>query len=297
MSFRIFAYYCALCGGWAAFMAWALGEVLDLRLLESGLLYWAVLGGILGALVAGAVGALTAMLNACQGNRSGRILVSVFIGLVGGLAGGVLCEVLTTVAPWLRFLGWMIVGLAIGMSVGMYDVGQAFVNGKSLRLVGRKLIDGVLGGTLGGVTGGLVYLGLDILNLHNSLPRTSLALGLVILGTLIGLLVGLAQVLLKPAWIRVEAGFRPGRELILSKAETTIGRAASCDIGLFGDSDVDSLHSRILLKQGRFVLADAASSSGTFLNDQRVTEPVALRTGDRIRIGGHLLRFGERGKR
>src|SRR5438874_1507735 len=71
------------------------------------------------------------------------------------------------------------------------------------------------------------------------LPRTALAVGLAILGLCIGLLIGLAQVILKEAWLRVESGFRPGRELILSKTDTTLGRAESCDIGLFGDPEVE----------------------------------------------------------
>src|SRR4051795_10574794 len=29
MSFRIFIYYCALCGGWAAFLGWAVGLFLS----------------------------------------------------------------------------------------------------------------------------------------------------------------------------------------------------------------------------------------------------------------------------
>ena len=61
-------------------------------------------------------------------------------------------------------------------------------------------------------------------------------MGFVALGMCIGLLIGLAQVILKEAWVRVEAGFRAGREMILSKPEVTIGRAESCDIGLFGDA-------------------------------------------------------------
>ena len=29
MSFRLFIYYCAVCGGWAAFIGWAIGKVLS----------------------------------------------------------------------------------------------------------------------------------------------------------------------------------------------------------------------------------------------------------------------------
>ena len=31
MSFRLFIYYCALCGGWAAFLAWAVVQASGIR--------------------------------------------------------------------------------------------------------------------------------------------------------------------------------------------------------------------------------------------------------------------------
>src|SRR5262249_7859584 len=150
------------------------------------------------------------------------------------------------------------------------------------------------GGALGGLVGGLLYGGLQTVV---KWPRTSVAIGLVTLGTSIGLLIGLAQIILKEAWIKVEKGFRAGREMMLSKSETLIGRAESCDIGLFGDTAVERIHARILLQGKRYVLADAGGSGSTFLNDQPVTGPVPLRSGDAIRVGNSLLRFGERQKR
>src|SRR5438128_313350 len=83
---------------------------------------------------------------------------------------------------------------------------------------------GGVGGLIGGLIGGVPFGYL----INPDLPlRSDRALCLVILGLCIGLLVGLAQVVLKEAWLRVEAGFRAGRELLLSKDETTLGRAES----------------------------------------------------------------------
>ena len=98
---------------------------------------------------------------------------------------------------------------------------------------------------------------------------------------------------MKEAWLRVEAGFRAGRELILSKAETTIGRAEGCDIGLYGDTGVERLHARIVQQHGHYVLADAGTPSGTLVNGQRLVEPTLLRDGDAIQVGRSMLRFGE----
>jgi pSer/pThr/pTyr-binding forkhead associated (FHA) protein len=119
----------------------------------------------------------------------------------------------------------------------------------------------------------------------------------VALGLCIGLMVSLTQVILRESWLQVEAGFRAGREMLLIKPVLTIGRAEACDIGLFGDPDIERLHARILRQGDQFFLADAGSSSGTYLNDQRINGPAPLRSGDAIRVGKAVLRFGERQKR
>ena len=84
------------------------------------------------------------------------------------------------------------------------------------------------------------------------------------------------------------------RELILSKPETTIGRAEQCDLGLFDDAGIDPVHARIERRGESYFLADAGSAGGTFLNNRRVTQPTRLHTGDLIRIGSSVLMFGER---
>src|SRR5205807_9607817 len=96
----------------------------------------------------------------------------------------------------------------------------------------------------------------------------------------------------------VVEGFRPGRELMLTKDETTIGRAESCDLGLYGDTSVAKLHARILHKNNRYLVAHAADDGETLLNDHPVsTKPQPLKAGDLIRVGRSALRFGEREKR
>jgi pSer/pThr/pTyr-binding forkhead associated (FHA) protein len=122
-------------------------------------------------------------------------------------------------------------------------------------------------------------------------------MGFVALGLCIGLLIGVAQVVLKEAWLYVESGFRKGREVPLNKTPLTIGRAESCDLGLFGDADVDPLHARILRQGNAYFIEDADSAGGTFVNDVRVVEPTPLRSGDVIRMGNARIRFRERVKK
>lgn len=67
----------------------------------------------------------------------------------------------------------------------------------------------------------------------------------------------------------------------------TIGRDASCNIVL-DDSGVSGRHAELDALDGRYVLRDAGSSNGTFVNNQRVAEQ-AIHDGDVIGVGAHNL--------
>ena len=296
MSNRTFIYYCALCGGGAAFLAWAIMTMIGLEIVESDLLHSILAGAVLGTMVAGALGTMDSLLNAPASQRLIRTLGAAAFGLIGGLVAGMLCELLTKITPWLQFVGWIIVGVATGASIYVYGLVQSLLAGRPLGLAKQKLIKGMIGGAFGGGVGGLLFSLLDLIQVRDFLPRTSLVLALVVLGGAIGLFAGLAHFILKEAWIKVEAGFRPGREMVLDKMETTIGRAESCDLGLFGDNSIDRVHARIERQGDCYFLADAGSEGGTFLNNRRLTQSTKLHAGDLIRVGGSVLMFGERAK-
>jgi hypothetical protein len=304
MSFRLFIYYCALCGGGGAYVGWALGRALAA---PSGTLAQGIKGLFLGLAVALALGLVDALWNLSLRRLLlilGRVLTAVLVGSMGGLLGGLLGQVLYERSPQgvYKVLGWTLTGLLIGLSLGVFDLMIGVLQGQDPRGALRKVRNGVLGGTVGGLLGG----GLD-LALHGAFadlladkPVERLwspsAWGFVALGACIGLLIGLAQVILKEAWIKVEAGFRPGRELLLTKPEVTLGRAEGCDVGLFGDAAVEQLHARIRRAGNAFVLSDAGTASGTYVNGQLLRGPRELRGGDRIRVGRCVLCFGERRK-
>jgi hypothetical protein len=306
MSFKLFIYYSAVCSAWAAFLGWGLGRWLAAT--EYTYLDAQIKGVALGTLVALALALVDAL-----GNRAGRklgdlarpVALAAGVGFVGGLIGALVGVFLVRtlaksghwlVTPFCIILGWTVTGLAVGASVGVYDILARLQRKESPSGALRKVKNGLLGGTLGGLVGSLLYVVVQAVFARDVPLRIPSAVGFVALGLFIGLLIGLAQVILKEAWIKVEAGFRPGRELMLTKPEITIGRAESCDIGLFGDGSIDRVHARILLQDNCYLLADAGSSGGTWLNDQPVREPMPLRSGDAIRLGNSLLRFGERQK-
>jgi hypothetical protein len=307
MSFRLFIFYCSLCGAWAAFAGWALGRQPDIPddVWQAG-----VKAMCLGLLVALALGLVDTLWNYSRqfGQVLLRVVVVVVVGGVGGFAGGSVGQLLyrSTEQTIFLVLGWTVTGLLIGASIGVYDLLAGLLRQQGGRRgARRKLLNGLLGGTAGGILGGSLYglLGEAWSNLFRNKGEDALeklwspsALGFVVLGACIGLLIGLAQVILKEAWVKIEAGFRRGREMILSKSETTIGRAEACDIGLFGDSGVARLHARIIQQGDRYVLADGGSEGGTYLNDQRIVQPTPLHSGDVIRLGNSVLCFGERRK-
>jgi hypothetical protein len=308
MSFRLFVYYCAVCGAWAAFVGWFLGRAISSP--DSEVYPRTILRGLsLGMMLAFGLGVVDGLFSSKQ--LGAVVLRGVFvavIGLLGGLLGGALGQFLFGLpeSVWLkeslRALGWVLTGLLIGASVGVFDVVARLSRGEGTSGAVRKVVNGVLGGGVGGLIGSLFFiaLGLGLGKVFGRPPDqvySSGAWGMVVLGACIGLFIGLAQVILKEAWVRVEAGFRPGRELILNKDEITIGRAESCDIGLFGGQGVEKVHARILLKGKRYLLADDDTPGGTYLNDERITEPTPLRNGDTIRVGNCVLRFGERAKK
>lgn len=368
MSFRLFIYYCALCGGWAALVGFFFGLVEPQAAIASA----GVKGLFLGTCIALALGLVDAIF-VLGGRRFGQVLMrvgaAVLLGCVGGMVGGMLGQWfygMTNFAPFFIF-GWTFTGLLVGTSIGVFELlvnvlreknlnvgmrvvllllvilgtvlaatfgslGLAFNNGilvsiaafvlvasigttivlclalgkefgKDLRSARAKLLKCLIGGTLGGVLGGILALLLNIVwsGVFSGKNATDLwsptATGFVALGMCIGLLVGLAQVILKEAWIKVEAGFRPGRELILAKETTTIGRAEGCDLGLFGDMECEKMHARIVLSGHQYYVEDAGTSVGTYVNDQRVNGRAPLKGGDMIRVGKSLVRFRERQKK
>jgi len=294
MSFRLFIYYCAICGGWAAFLSWGVAQGLGLRSFDNAYLRAALIAAVLGVMVAGAIGFVDALLNAIGFQRVVRVGICLGIGLVGGLLGGLIGQFLNSALHMPLFIGWILVGIGIGASIGVFDFLQAMMKGGDMRMPLKKTLNGIYGGFLGGFLGGVLF---GLMFPNDKIPRTDLAIGLVILGLCIGLMVGLAQVFLKEAWIKVAQGFRAGRELMLSKDETTIGRAESCDLGLFGDNTIEKIHARIVLKDNRYLLADAETPNGTFLNNERIGKPAPLKSGDVIRVGNSVIEFGERQKR
>jgi hypothetical protein len=304
MSFRLFVYYCALCGAFAAFLGWVAGRL-------PGQMHDLVEAGVKGLLLGLTVALALSMVEACWNFSVSKLFLSVprallaiLISSIGGLIGGVLGQALYGAFDFFIFVifGWILTGLLIGVSLAAFDLLTRLFTGADLSAALRKLLNGVLGGTVGGLLGSLLFLLIGgfwkFLFPHKFDKLWSPSgIGFAALGACIGLMIGLAQVILKEAWLKVEAGFRPGREMIISRDALTIGRAESCDIGLFGDATVEKVHARILKQGDHYLLADNGTPGGTYLNDTRIDGPTPLKAGDAIRVGKCVIRFQERQKK
>lgn len=306
MNFKGFMYYCALCGGWAALLVWGIQQFTGMQNIDNALFKSVIIGALLGLLLAAVIGLLDALLNTVGFTRIVRVLICVAVGFIGSAAGAFIGELVNKAIDF-RFPGWMFVGLIIGASIGIFDLLRAITaGGKGMKQAIRKMVNGIIGGTIGGFIGGIINDSFSRIpipwadagtSMKDYLPKFSLALGLVILGMCIGLLIGVAQVILKEAWVRVEKGFRAGREMILSKPETTIGRQEGVDIALFGDMKVEKKHARIVLKGDRYILMDDDTPGGTTVNGQQISGPTPLSNGDRIGCGNSIVLFQEKAKR
>jgi pSer/pThr/pTyr-binding forkhead associated (FHA) protein len=67
-----------------------------------------------------------------------------------------------------------------------------------------------------------------------------------------------------------------------------IGRADACQIKL-DDTYVSTFHARIFNRDGSWFVEDLGSTNGTYLNQRRVTSPVEVRSGDRVKLGKTTL--------
>src|SRR5262249_9564441 len=223
------------------------------------------------------LGALGGALGMCVGEWVNIFVVRRLIGPPGeGFSGSHLAGFMLG-----RALGWMFLGIAIGISEG--------IAARSLGRMSYSTVGGAVGGFVGGALFGLFYYVL-VIRREGADQGTGRyvweALGLVILGACIGALSALVQAVLQPASLRVLRGWQEGREYSVLKPETLLGREEHADIALFRDMKVEKRHALIRRIHNRFLLVNIHSPPDqTRLNDQPVAQNRELQDGDRIQLG------------
>jgi DNA-binding response OmpR family regulator len=81
-----------------------------------------------------------------------------------------------------------------------------------------------------------------------------------------------------------------GREHAMTTDRLTIGRAVENDV-VITSKRVSREHARVRRAGWRILLEDLGSTNGTYLNGERLHEPVQLRDGDQIKVGDVLFTF------
>jgi pSer/pThr/pTyr-binding forkhead associated (FHA) protein len=236
--------------------------------MKNGLLWGAVAGAVAGGVavwIASYVYDL--ILTGTEGGRQ-----TLFGGVLGLIA---------------RAVGWGIFGVLLG-------AGQAIAT-RSWQRVRQAALGGLIGGTLGGVAFELIAPFTAAISMltepgRAEIGRFSRAAGLVCIGAGVGLFIGLIEMLLRTAWVRVLAGRNEGKEYLVDAPVTTIGRSELADIRLFGDKTVEREHAQIQRAGREYVLVDSGAPSHTWVNGQAIKQ-TPLADGDVIQIGQFNLEF------
>ena len=82
------------------------------------------------------------------------------------------------------------------------------------------------------------------------------------------------------------------RRLEFDKPEVTIGRVQGNDI-ILPKGNVSKRHSRIVLKDGKFIIVDLKSTNGTYVNGRKISSPLVVKSSDKIYIGDFILSIEE----
>jgi pilus assembly protein CpaF len=90
-----------------------------------------------------------------------------------------------------------------------------------------------------------------------------------------------------------EKGGKPRSEQF-DQSEITIGRVQGNDIVL-PKGNISKRHSRIVLRDGKFIIVDLKSTNGTFVNGKRISSPQVLKDSDKIYIGDFTLQLEMKG--
>ncbi|MFH2008405.1 MAG: FHA domain-containing protein, partial [bacterium] len=82
------------------------------------------------------------------------------------------------------------------------------------------------------------------------------------------------------------------RRLDFDKNEVTIGRVQGNDV-ILPKGNVSKRHSRIVVKDGKFIIVDLKSTNGTYVNGRKITSPLVIKASDRVYIGDFIIHIDD----
>jgi FHA domain len=91
-----------------------------------------------------------------------------------------------------------------------------------------------------------------------------------------------------PNTLLVTGGNLSGTSIPLGEQQITIGRAADATLVLTDDY-ASTRHARLYPQNGEWIVEDLGSTNGTYLDRQKVTQPMPVPLGVPVRIGKTVL--------
>lgn len=182
-----------------------------------------------------------------------------------------------------RSLAWGFAGLAMGL-------GQGIAMRSS-----RLLVYGLTGGVIGGLLGGLLFDPIDLILLGGDKPSShwSRLIGLAVIGSSVGAMIGLVELLAREAWLRMTEGPLAGKEFLIFKNVINIGASPKSDIYLFKDPMVADHHA-VIRAIGDGCEIEARQPHHPILINDRSVPRTRLRHGDTVTIGRTTFVFQQR---
>jgi pSer/pThr/pTyr-binding forkhead associated (FHA) protein len=86
----------------------------------------------------------------------------------------------------------------------------------------------------------------------------------------------------------MRSGPTPGATFPLEGDQLTVGRDSSNAVAI-NDGEVSRRHARLSFQGGKYVVEDLGSTNGTFVNGQRLSNPVVLKPGDVVSFGEQIV--------
>lgn len=88
--------------------------------------------------------------------------------------------------------------------------------------------------------------------------------------------------------LAVTTGPLKGTTIPLGSAPVLIGRSPTCTL-VIDDDYCSARHCRVFPDGGEWLVEDLGSTNGTFLDNQRVDDPMPFKRGDKLRLGATTL--------
>lgn len=177
-----------------------------------------IFSGIVGGIIGCVMGIGEGIYYGSKRNAVKYGLIGLGIAFVISFMGGYIAQILYSILlydtneytsniylAFGRGISWSVMGIGVGISIGLIKPEK------------MRIINCVLGGTMGGFIGGFlfnfIFIAVSTSEMDTGIvPR---AIGIIIMGLLIGLGIGLLEQFSKSAWLKVVRGEFEGKEYLV----------------------------------------------------------------------------------